>query len=81
MGARLELQIRQVQSAIKEQQQLLAELVCSRELLHACNGCGGKPYDHECVRCLDNVSEEPMPDTLVSILASSAESSNRRSAP
>jgi len=78
-GTHLDRRIQQIRGAIEEKQQLLSELICSRELLHSCNGCGGKPYDHECVRCLNNLAAKPMPDTLVSILAHCTESSDWRS--
>lgn len=68
LGAILDRRIQQVGRSIEEQQQLLTELIYSRDLLRSCNGCDGKPYDRECVGCLELSSTSAMPDTLLSVL-------------
>jgi DNA-binding transcriptional MerR regulator len=53
---------------IAEEQALLAELEAARRCVSLCDGCEGKQYDAECIRCLIEASGHAMPDCLTSLL-------------
>ena len=67
--------------AISAQRSLLSEIESALSRLQICNGCDGKPYDHDCIRCLERVSEVALPATLAPLLQTAADRKTTRPDP
>jgi MerR family transcriptional regulator, copper efflux regulator len=66
----------QIRERIREQQALLLELEAARRCVGLCDGCHGKRYDAECIRCLTDASGHAIPDCLSSLLEAAATRTN-----
>ncbi len=60
----------ELRDRIREQEILLAELEAARRCAGLCDGCHGKLFDADCTTCLEDASQQKLPDCLRSVLQS-----------
>ena len=64
----LEARERILRERIRQAEALLTELADLRRCVSHCDGCNGKPFDGECISCLESASERDLPDALHGVL-------------
>ncbi|RKY19714.1 MAG: hypothetical protein DRQ55_10015 [Planctomycetota bacterium] len=75
----LQGQIQALEDSISLQRELIDELKASLGLLALCNGCEGKPYDGQCLRCLDgHAGRSALPAPLNSLLHAALAAPSRK---
>lgn len=73
----LRVQIASLESQIAQRQRVLGELRGALSRVVSCNGCGGKAYDTDCIRCLEDMGEGKLPALLRSLLTPAAPRTSR----